>query len=361
MLMGIMDRWKANKPRPAQLFLREGDTFLPNFCRGQGLLAVIVISELLALLISVADSGLQNFDWVKLAKVSLLSLWIALLSAVVLCFVNRLLSGVRLVTAAILSFLLILMVTLFCGAVSEGIMWWYSAPLAERNYNIWNIAEYLLLAAIPAGILLRYLYLQQQLRLRQRAELEARIQALQSRIRPHFLFNSMNMIASLIGSDPEKAERVVEDMSDLFRYALTDAQTLVPLREELSLCRRYMALEKLRLGDRLSARWEIGDYGEGVHIPCLTLQPVLENAIYHGIQLLQEGGEITISVRRIQDRIEIVVSNPLHRALQQHRGNKMALQNVRQRLQAHFGSGARVTAEPSESCYITRISYPIGW
>jgi two-component system sensor histidine kinase AlgZ len=361
MLMGIVERWKANKPRPAQLFLREGDTFLPNFCRGQGLLAVIVISELLALLITVADSGLQNFDWVKLAKVSLLSLWIALLSAVVLCFANRLLSGVRLVTAATLSFLLILMVTLLCGAVSEGIMWWYSAPLVERSYNIWNIVEYLLLAAIPAGILLRYLYLQQQLRLRQRAELEARIQALQSRIRPHFLFNSMNMIASLIGSDPEKAERVVEDMSDLFRYALTDAQTLVPLREELSLCRRYMALEKLRLGDRLSARWEIGDYGEGVHIPCLTLQPVLENAIYHGIQLLQEGGEITISVRRIQDRIEIVVSNPLHRALQQHRGNKMALQNVRQRLQAHFGAGARVTAEPSESCYITRISYPIGW
>ena len=146
--MGIMDRWKANKSGPAQLFLREGDTFLPNFCRGQGLLTVIVISELLALMISVADSGLQNFDWVKLAKVSLLSLWIVLLSAVVLCFANRLLTGVRLVTAATLSFLLILMVTLLCGAVSEGIMWWYSAPLAERSYNIWNIAEYLSLIHI---------------------------------------------------------------------------------------------------------------------------------------------------------------------------------------------------------------------
>ena len=354
-------KWKSGKSKQAHLFDSDGDSFLPDLCRGQGLLAVVVISELLALLITVADSGLPYFDWVKLAKVSLLSLWIALLSAVVLCFANRFLSEMHHVAAAFTSFLLILLVTLFCGATSETVMWWYSAPLVNREYNVWNVFEYLLLAAIPAGILLRYLYLQQQLRVRQRAELEARIQALQSRIRPHFLFNSMNMIASLIGSDPEKAERVVEDMSDLFRYALTDSQTLVPLREELSLCRRYMSLEKLRLGDRLSAKWEIGDYGEGVHIPCLTLQPVLENAIYHGIQLLQEGGEIFISVKRTNDRIEIVVSNPLHRALQQHKGNKMALNNVRQRLTAHFGPGAKVTAEPNESCYITRISYPIGW
>jgi two-component system sensor histidine kinase AlgZ len=358
--MRLFGKWNIGALKPARLMFSEGDHFLPDLCRGQGLLAVVVISELLALLVTVSDNGLQHFDWVNFAKVSLLSLWIALLSAGVLCLANRLLSGTRLVAAAIVSFLLILLVTLLCGAAAEAVMSWYS-PLESHQYNVWNIAEYLLLAAIPAGILLRYLFLQQQLRIQQRAELEARIQALQSRIRPHFLFNSMNMIASLIGSDPEKAERVVEDMSDLFRYALTDSHTLVPLREELSLCRRYLALEKLRLGDRLSARWEIGDYGEGVHIPCLTLQPVLENAIYHGIQLLQEGGEISISVKRINDRIEIVVSNPLNRALQQHRGNKMALHNVRQRLKAHFGAAARVTAEPSESCYITRISYPIGW
>ncbi|WP_461517475.1 sensor histidine kinase [Porticoccus sp.] len=359
--MSLWAKWKAGGLKPAKLVFSGGDHFLPDLCRGQGLLSVVVISELLALLVAVANNGLQHFDWVEFAKISLLSLWIALLSAAVLCLSNRLLSGARLVTAAVVSFLLILLVTLLCGAIAEGVMSWYSSPLETRLYNVWNIAEYLLLAAIPAGILLRYLFLQQQLRLQQRAELEARIQALQSRIRPHFLFNSMNMIASLIGSDPEKAERVVEDMSDLFRYALTDSHTLVPLREELSLCRRYLSLEKLRLGDRLTARWEIGDYGEGVHIPCLTLQPVLENAIYHGIQLLQEGGEISISVKRVNDRLEIVVSNPLHRALQQHRGNKMALHNVRQRLKAHFGNVAKVTAEPNESCYITRISYPIGW
>ncbi len=249
--------------------------FLPDLCRGQGLGAVLIISELLALLIIIADSGLQNFDWVKLSKVSLLSLWIALLSAMVLCRCNCRLSLLGHVSAAFISFFLIFLVTLFCGAVSETVLWWYSGASLNEQFNLDNILEYLGITAIPASILLYYLYLQQQIRVRERVELEARIQALQSRIRPHFLFNCMNMIASLIGFDPEKAERVVEDMSDLFRYALSDTQTRVPLSEELSLCRRSMALEKVRLGDRLSTRWEIGDYDHGVEIPSLMLQPVL--------------------------------------------------------------------------------------
>ena len=336
------------------------DFFLPDLCRGQGLGAVLIISELLAILITIADSGLQNFNWLQLSKVSLLSLWIALLSAMVLCFCNRKLSGLNHVTAVFIAFFLILLVTLFCGAVSEAVIWWYSGPINNQTFNVSNIFEYLAMAAIPASILLYYLYLQQQLRVRERVELEARIQALQSRIRPHFLFNCMNTIASLIGSDPEKAERVVEDMSDLFRYALADTQTLVPLSEELSLCRRYMALEKLRLGGRLSTRWEIGDYGHGVEIPSLMLQPILENAVYHGVQLLQEGGEVYVSVKREDERIEILVSNPLGQVGKQHKGNKMALQNIYQRLIAHFGPTAKATAESTENCYITRISYSIG-
>jgi len=182
---------------------------------------------------------------------------------------------------------------------------------------------------------------------------------MQSRIRPHFLFNSMNMIASLIGSDPGKAERVVEDLSDLFRHALTESQTLVPLREELSLSRRYMALEKLRLGDRLRAVWEIGDYGSGVLIPSLTIQPVLENAVYHGIQLIPEGGEVTIKVNRINDRIVIDVINPRNPRIQHNKGNRMAMHNIQTRLEAHFGTTAFVQAEVTDTSYITRINYPV--
>lgn len=213
--------------------------------------------------------------------------------------------------------------------------------------------------AIPAGILLRYLYLQQQLRVQQRAELEARIQSLQARIRPHFLFNSMNMIASLIGSDPEKAERVVEDLADLFRRALTDAQALVPLREELALCRSYMAIEKLRLGDRLRTEWENGDYGAGVQIPCLSLQPVLENAVYHGIQLLPAGGTVEVRVQRSGDRISVSVRNPFNPRMRHNKGSRSAMDNVRRRLEAHFGPRARVEFVTDGDHFVTTLSYPL--
>jgi len=357
----VILKGNIERRKPAAGVVSSRDFFLPDLCRGQGLGAVLIISELLALLITIADSGLQDFDWVQMSKVSMLSLWIALLSAVVLCLCNRRLSRLSHVSAAFVAFFLILLVTMFCGAVSEAVVWWFSSPLISRKYNAENIFEYLVMVAIPASILLYYLYLQQQLRIQERVELEARIQALQSRIRPHFLFNCMNMIASLIGSDPEKAERVVEDMSDLFRYALSDTQTLVPLSEELSLCRRYMALEKLRLGERLSTRWEIGDYGHGVEIPSLMLQPVLENAVYHGIQMRQDGGEVFVSVKRINDEIEIVVTNPVQRGSQRHKGNKMALQNIRQRLYAHFGPTAKATVEVKENCYIMSIRYSTGY
>jgi two-component system sensor histidine kinase AlgZ len=147
----------------------------------------------------------------------------------------------------------------------------------------------------------------------------------------------------------------------LFRYALSDTQTRVPLSEELSLCRRYMALEKVRLGDRLSTRWEIGDYGHGVEIPSLMLQPVLENAVYHGIQKRPDGGEVFVSIKRVDDRLQIIVMNPIQRGSQQrHKGNKMALQNIRERLYAHFGSTAEATVEVKENCYIMFISYFVG-
>jgi two-component system sensor histidine kinase AlgZ len=133
----------------------------------------------------------------------------------------------------------------------------------------------------------------------------------------------------------------------------------VPLRDELNLCRRYMSIEKLRLGDRHETVWQIDDYGAGVQIPSLTLQPVLENAVYHGIQLIPEGGQIVVTVGRAGDRINIAVRNPRNPRMQHNKGNKMAMDNVLTRLQAHFGSSATIQAEINESCYITHISYPV--
>lgn len=340
-----------NKEKPLR-----NDSLLPDLCHGQELLSVIVIAQLLAVLVVIADGGIAHFDWVQLGMVSMLALGIALLSALLLCKTRHLLARMGFVTAAGMSFAAILLAVLLCTVFAQWLLqvWGWG-----DGFNGWQLLEVSLLAAIPAGILLRYLYLQQQLRIQQKAELESRIQALQSRIRPHFLFNSMNMIASLIGSDPDKAERVVEDLSDLFRYALTESQTLVPLRDELSLCRRYLALESLRLGDRLKVEWEIGDYGDDVRIPCLALQPMLENAIYHGIQLLPDGGKVSVSVTRKGGRMNIEVKNPTTPIMQRHKGNRLAIQNTRRRLEAYFGQTVEVSSEQLDSCYITSINYPV--
>ncbi|UTW45162.1 histidine kinase [bacterium SCSIO 12696] len=346
-----LDEFEGHLPPPTP------DALLPNLCRGgEGLLSVIVITELLAILIVIAGSGVAGFDWIELGKVSMLALWISLLSAVVLCKTRTLFARWGLRMAAIASLVAIVLVALVCSVL---LMWLTGLLGIGNGIDGLQLVDIAVVTIIPAGILLRYLYLQQQLRLQQKAELESRIQALQSRIRPHFLFNSMNMIASLIGSDPDKAERVVEDLSDLFRCALSEFHTLVPLRDELSLCRRYLSLEGLRLGDRLNVEWQIGDYGEGVRIPSLALQPVLENAIYHGIQLLPGGGTIKISLQREGDRLTFEVNNPRSPIMESHRGSRIALTNIRRRLEAHFGNSATVTAQEGDNCYITTISYPI--
>lgn len=351
--------WKI-KLRSPRLPEHPGDPihFLPNLCRGEGLLGAVVIAELLAILIVIARAGLSPFDWVLLGQVSMMTLWVTLLSALLLCLGRGVMTELRLVQAALISYGIILAVTALCSAAGQWLMV-VATPASAAPFSAMRLLEHSLIAAIPAGVLLRYLFLQQQLRIQQKAELESRIQALQSRIRPHFLFNSMNMIASLIATEPEKAERVVEDLSDLFRHALTGNHTLVPLREELALCRRYLGLEKLRLGDRLQTAWEVADYGTGTQIPCLTIQPVLENAVYHGIQLVPEGGEILVKVRKAGKRVEISVTNPCNPRIQHNKGNKMAMNNVQSRLEAHFGAGATVHAEVRDNCYITHISYPV--
>lgn len=338
--------------------MKDDDYLLPDLCRGQGLFLIVALALLVSLLVVVARSGLVDFDWRLLGKISFLVLWIAFISALSVCWLQRweLMGNPQIFAAATYS--LVLAITAVCSVVGLWVVHHWSSDL-PRSFNGWRVVENLVLAAIPAGILLRYLFLQQRYRQQQRAELEARIQALQSRIRPHFLFNSMNLIASLIVSNPDKAEQVVEDLSDLFRYALGDSQNLIPLRDEIALCRRYLELEKLRLGDRLQVQWRIGDYGDGAMIPCLTLQPMLENAIYHGIQMLEEGGCIDIAVNRKGSRIEIDVANPRHAVLEYNRGNRMAKENVRRRLEAHFGGSAAVESEVTDDFFTTRIRYTV--
>ncbi|MDX1802673.1 MAG: sensor histidine kinase, partial [Alcanivorax sp.] len=216
-----------------------------------------------------------------------------------------------------------------------------------------------LIAAIIAGLVMRYFYVQEQLRQKDQAELQARIQALQSRIRPHFLFNSMNIIASLIAVDPDAAEQVVEDLSVLFRASLKSSGNEVTLAEELSLCQRYIHIEQLRMGDRLQVEWHIQVDAENVMIPLLTLQPLLENAIYHGIQPLSAGGVVNIRAQAREGQLVLSISNPKPPGEGHHSGNRMALENIRHRLEALYGEAVTLETRPQEQQYEVEIRYPL--
>jgi two-component system, LytTR family, sensor histidine kinase AlgZ len=215
-----------------------------------------------------------------------------------------------------------------------------------------------LLTAIVTGIVLYYFYLQE--RAYSPAIAEARLQALQARIRPHFLFNSINAVLSLIRSQPKRAETALEDMADLFRVLMSENRDLVPLAQEIALCHQYCDLEKLRLEDRLKITWKIDDMPSDAMIPPLILQPLLENAVYHGIEPLAEGGEIIVKIYTKLKELHMSISNPYAPQNAHHSGNKMALKNIKERLQLHFDLEGSLKAGAKNNRYEVHIRIPSG-
>ncbi|MDR3221660.1 MAG: histidine kinase [Candidatus Accumulibacter sp.] len=202
-----------------------------------------------------------------------------------------------------------------------------------------NGARAAALAALTAGGML--FYFDMRARMFSPALAEARLQALTARIRPHFLFNSLNAVLSLIRSEPRRAEVALEELADLFRALMRDHRELLPLADEIALCRQYLDLEKLRLGDRLNVEWEIADVPANVTVPPLVLQPLLENAVYHGIEPSGEPGTIRIGFARKGDELHIWLTNPSTGG-ESIKGNQMALSNVRERLSLYYDLEARL-------------------
>ena len=187
---------------------------------------------------------------------------------------------------------------------------------------------------------------------------EARLQALQARIRPHFLFNTINAVLGIVRADPKRAETALEDMADLFRMAMAHHSDLVAAHKEILLARQYLALEQMRLGERLKVNWHIQDLPDDVLIPPLILQPLLENAVYHGIEPLTAGGEINIKLYRKANEIHLDVHNPRQAQSDRHSGNKMALSNIRERLALQFDVEAQYTVASGKNFYHVHIMLP---
>jgi two-component system, LytTR family, sensor histidine kinase AlgZ len=214
----------------------------------------------------------------------------------------------------------------------------------------------LILAALVAAALLGYLRL--LAKAYSPALAEARLQALQARIRPHFLFNSLNAVLALIRRDPKRAERALENLADLFRTLMSEPRQFVRLADEISLLERYADLEQLRLGERLRITWELDAAPNDALLPPLILQPLLENAVFHGVEPGTATGEVLVRIERRGDRVFARIENPYVEEQQRRAGNRMALENIRERLALFFDAEARIETRATKERYSVEIEMP---
>ena len=334
--------------------------FVPDFCSAGAVLTVLLVSQLLAVMLCLAPDRPFDQFWTRLSVTAFFVLWVALLSVAVLCACRSYLARLSPVAASVSAFFLL--ETLVLGATLAAELLIRATP--TLGFAAGSLLERLLrngaIAGIANAVLLRYLYLQYSIRARMAAESQARLQALQARIRPHFLFNSLNTILSLIRDDPPAAEQATEGLADLFRASLREAGPLTTLAREIELCRSYLKIEQLRLGDRLQVDWSLDKLPDNLPIPPLVLQPLLENAIYHGVEQLDEAAVISLTGSLDGARAVLVVSNPLPDTAGSSRpGQRIALDNIRARLASHFGNTGHLTTATLDDRFIATVTLPV--
>ncbi len=335
----------AHKPQS----IRQNDLpdALPDF-RNLGVMARILLAvNALALLAAVSRSR-QIADFVS--NLTEIAGWlepVLLLVVIVLYAASPLLERLayRYGLLAVLAVVLAATATLFP----------FQAMLAgggEWTGISWNLGY----SALGTGLLASYFHLRN--RALSPALSEARLQALQARIRPHFLFNTLNAVLSLIRRDPKRAEAALEDLAELFRTVMADNRELISLKDEISLCRQYLNLEQLRLGERLRVEWQLEPAAEQALVPPMLLQPLVENAVYHGIEPGIAPGVIDIRIALQDARLRLQLSNPYYVEHQHRQGNRMALENIRERLLLHFDVEARLETRIAGDRYEIDIVMP---
>lgn len=337
-----------------------GEFFVPDLCGPRPVFVMVMLAELLLLVHVLAGSSLPHFDWNLLAIGSLFAQWVVLLSAALLCLSRALFSRVSLFLAASGCLFIIVTVTGLSSYLAQQFYPAFVGVSYGAQDSGWWVLRNIVLATILGGIVLRYFYMQQQLQLREQSELQARLDSLRSRIRPHFLFNTMNSIASLIATQPEAAEKAVEDLSELFRASLQEINRVGSVADELRLCELYLGIEQLRLGGRLTVDWQLDHSVHHESMPSLILQPLVENAVYHGISQLPAGGAVGITVQSVKGFLLAEVDNPVPSHVSDSQGHRMALDNIEQRLEALFGQEASLEVTSTPTQYRVKLRYPLG-
>ncbi len=334
---------------------------LPNFCGVRNVFIVVILTEMLAIVFAMATAASSVEFWDYMALSSLLMLWIALLNAAMLCLIRPWLHKLKQSHCLTLSFCLMMSISLLVALLYSKTNTLFLATFDENTLSTLFLIRVMSISAIIYFLLLRYFYIQYQWRQNLAAQSHAEVQALRARIRPHFLFNSMNTIASLIEISPEIAEKAIVDLSDLFRASLSE-KNMHRLSEEVELAKSYLAIESLRLGNRLQIEWNIDEKLLNTEVPALCLQPLAENAIYHGIEPIEKGGKIQISALQIDNRLNLSISNPLMSDSQSStfkKGNQMAQDNIKRRLQLVYGNKGEFNINDTKDNYTVSLIIPL--
>lgn len=372
---------EPSAPRADRFPATPRGSYLPDLCQPRPVLLLVLAAALVAFILTLArrTPGAGIWFWADLAATGWLLLWIALGCAASWCALRRSRLAARGATVETLAALSVL------AAITALVSWaatWISVHglagsglpgtwdltaatpatdtgLATSSFVLRNV----LLALLAGGLLLRYLYVAHQWRLQVEAESRARVAALQARIRPHFLFNSLNTIAALAGRNGERAANAVEDLADLFRASLTAERHTATVGTELEVAEAYVRLEQERLGHRLQVQWNLAGLPSTVPMPPLMLQPLLENAVYHGIERLADGGCITVAGGSSPTMAWLEVSNPLPMApadaLPLHHGHQEALANIRERLALLYAGLGSLHTVAKGTHFTARLAWPI--
>ncbi len=330
--------------------------WLSDFSETMRIFTVIVVTEMMVLVYALSFLSLDTVFLNQLAVLSLLAQLIAITLIIFLTKVHGFLNRF----SAYAGLALVVLITLVLTSVYTQFLAWVDKALnfgLIPDANLLNI-KITLATLMTLMALLRYFYVQDQWAWQVNAHAHAEVNALQARIKPHFLYNSLNSIASLIAIDGAAAEKAVLNLSSLFRKAFAKKQNQVPLHKELEWVEEYLAIEKLRFAERLQFKSTVDDALLDVSVPVLSLQPLIENAILHGIEPASEPGLVKLMIEKNQGKMIITISNPYH-SNHQSQGSGSALQNIQKRLKLSYGDKALLTQKTENKLYITIMELPL--
>lgn len=316
-------------------------------------MAVILAGEALALLLALAP-GTEGW-LVRFGLASLGIQWIAVGTLCALFLLRRPLARLPAMAMAWACLGLLLAMTLLVASAAWELLGMTRNPDVGRTSFVLRMLALALVVGLLGLVIYQNYWRARQLAVRAK---QLELEALQARIRPHFLFNTLNTGAALVHARPADAERLLLDLADLFRCALRGPRQ-IPLAEELALTRRYLEIEALRFGDRLRLGWEIPETMPEVLVPSLSIQPLAENAIRHGIERRPDGGAVDVAVRLFDDRVEITVANDMPGTAGGGGGHAVGLASARERVHALTDGRGRVESRVEAGRYIASVHLPL--